>query len=69
MAFRNDRGSNADVTIAAAKAKAKASLRLKNPKLTALERAFYNRFQQELAEARRSLIQIKPSSYERRQAA
>lgn len=69
MASRNDRGSSAEANIAAAKVKAKAALRQKHPKLTALERAFYDRFQQELAEARASLIQIKPSSKRHRRAA
>ncbi len=69
MAFRDDRGSNAEAIIAAAKVKAKAALRQKHPRLTALERAFYDRYQQELAEARASLIQIKPSSKRHKRAA
>ncbi len=40
--------------IAAAKAKAKAALNEKNPRLTALERAFYNAFKKQQSQSQQS---------------
>ena len=42
----NDPGTRPQEYINAAKAKAKAALKKKKPKLTALERAFYNVYRQ-----------------------
>ena len=42
----NDPGTRPQDYIAAAKARARAALREKNPKLTSLERAFYNLYRQ-----------------------
>ena len=56
---RRDRGQNADNVIEAAKAKARRALRQKNPKLTALERAFYLRFKELQAMESKKLIQLK----------
>tara|TARA_R100001509_G_scaffold77719_1_gene43476 strand:+ start:948 stop:1169 length:222 start_codon:yes stop_codon:yes gene_type:complete len=66
---RGDRGQNADKVIQAAKAKAKRALRQKNPKLTALERAFYLRFKALQAAEANNLIQIKPRRQSRQKAA
>ena len=66
---RRDRGQNADNVIEAAKAKARRALRQKNPKLTALERAFYFRFKELRAAEAKNLIQIKPGRRPRQKAA
>jgi hypothetical protein len=66
---RRDRGQNADNIIEAAKTKARRALRQKNPKLTALERAFYLRFQELRAAEAKNLIQIKPRHRSRQKAA
>jgi len=66
---RRDRGQNADKVIEAAKAKARRALRQKNPKLTALERAFYLRFKELQAAEAKNLIRIKPRRRSRQKAA
>jgi len=66
---RRDRGQNADNIIEAAKTKARLALRQKNPKLTALERAFYFRFKELRAAEAKKLIQIKPLRQSRQKAA
>ena len=44
----NDPGTRPDRVIYAAKVRAKAALKEKNPKLTTLERAFYNIYKKQL---------------------
>ena len=56
---RRERGQNADNVIQAAKQTALHALRQKNPKLTALEQAFYFRFKELRAMESKKLIQLK----------
>jgi hypothetical protein len=44
----NDPGTHPDRVIDAAKVRAKAALKEKHPKLTTLERAFYNIYKEQL---------------------
>ena len=62
-------GSRPDVVIAEAKAAARRALRQKHPRLTALERAFYERFKEELRQEAATLIQLKPPKKRSKKAA
>ena len=73
MSGRTDRlgswGSRPDFVIAEAKAAARRALRQKHPRLTALERAFYERFKEELRHEAETLIQLKPPKKRSKKAA
>ena len=73
MSGRTDRqgswGSRPDFVIAEAKAAARRALRQKHPRLTALERAFYERFKEERRQEAENLIQLKPPKKQAKKAA
>lgn len=62
-------GSRPDLVIAQAKAAAKRALRKKRPQLTALERAFYEKYKQERLDEARLLIQLKTKRRSQNKAA
>ena len=62
-------GSRPDFVIAEAKAVARRALRQKHPRLTALERAFYERFKDERRQKAENLIQLKPPKKQAKKAA
>ena len=73
MSGRTDRlgswGSRPDFVIAEAKATARRALRQKHPRLTALERAFYERYKDERRQEAVNLIQLKPPKKQAKKAA
>tara|TARA_R100001510_G_C7629990_1_gene189033 strand:- start:1111 stop:1329 length:219 start_codon:yes stop_codon:yes gene_type:complete len=66
---RTDRGQGSEAYIEAAKLAARRALRKKKPRLTALERAFYERFKEVKAAEAKNLIQLKPRRRSTKKAA
>ena len=62
-------GTRPEAVIAEAKATARRALRQKHPQLTALERAFYERFKEERRQDAENLIQLKPPKKKPKKAA
>ena len=66
--IRIDRGQGPEAYIDIAKSAAKRALRKSNPRLTTLERAFYERYKEFKAAEADNLIRIKPWQVSRKKA-